>query len=499
MRLPAPTIRPTALLVSVTALVLGALGMPAAGATSPPAVLAVGPVAAQDVPVLPGSEPDTLVEPDVAVSPRDPKIAIAAAHDGRYPDGGAVGIETAWTHDGGVTWQHKPLPRLTSATGGSPTWARASDPVVAFGPDGVAYVSTLLFNTGCDSAVAVSRSTDGGRTFGAPRLVHRSASCAVSDDKNWLIVDNQAASPHRGRLYQFWTPFLTDLFGNSDGSPQALSYSDDHGATWSAPVSVSGPHANTQNSQPMILPSGTLVDAYEDFGANASAEGPEAGDARAGRQAQAVPAAAAVTNPSGNVVTAISTDGGRTWRPGGLVTRDLGAGPPNVRCCLPSSVADPVTGVLYTAWNSLSASEVKLARSTDGVHWSAPVVIDPGAGTRLGVNVDVSALSGTVAVSFGLLRTGTGGQRLAQQYVATSRDRGLSFGSLTAVGPVSDYRYAAQADGAFPGDYVGSAMSAGRYYAVWCVAGRPPTAGAAYHQVLYGASFALPGAGVALR
>jgi hypothetical protein len=143
----------------------------------PPAVRHVGQIARQDVPTLPGSERDTLVEPDVAVSPRNPDIAVAVAHDGRYPDGGAVGIETSWTHDGGATWHHKPLPGVTATTGGKSVWARASDPVVAFGPGGSVYVSTSGVQHGCDSGVLVSRSDDGGRTFGAPRT--RAPECDV--------------------------------------------------------------------------------------------------------------------------------------------------------------------------------------------------------------------------------------------------------------------------------------------------------------------------------
>ena len=46
-------------------------------AVSPPSVLSVSRIAVQDVPALPGSEPDTLVEPDVAVSPRDSRVAVA--------------------------------------------------------------------------------------------------------------------------------------------------------------------------------------------------------------------------------------------------------------------------------------------------------------------------------------------------------------------------------------------------------------------------------------
>ena len=59
----------------------------------------------------------------------------------------------------------------------------------------------------------------------AGSLAKPGSTCAISDDKNWLVVDNGVKSPHRGRLYQFWTPFLTDPFGNPDGSPQAVVWS----------------------------------------------------------------------------------------------------------------------------------------------------------------------------------------------------------------------------------------------------------------------------------
>ena len=205
----------------------------------------------------------------MAVSPLNPQIAVAASHDGRYPDGGAVGISYAWTHDGGRSWHHQPVPHLTSSTGGAAVWVRASDPVVAFGPDGDVYISTLLIALTCPSAVAVSRSTDGGRTFAAPVLAHYSATCDVSDDKNTLVVDTGATSPHRGRLYQFWTPFLTDPFGNRTARPRP----------WSTPTTTAGPGAtpsrcphrtaNTQNSTAMVQPDGTVVDAYIDYGAQA--------------------------------------------------------------------------------------------------------------------------------------------------------------------------------------------------------------------------------------
>ena len=232
-----------------------ATSTPAQADRPAPRLLQVGQVSEQDVAPQPGSEPDTLVEPDVAVSPVNPDVAVAVAHDGRFPDGGAVGISYAWTHDGGRTWQHAPMPGLTTATGGA--FERASDPVVAFAPDGTVYVSTLLVNLStCSDAVGVSRSTDGGHTFSPPVIVDRVDVCTLFDDKNWLIVDNGRHSPHQGRLYQFWTLYVSDEQDNLLGAPQVLRWSDDGGLHWSEKVTVSAADAFTQNSQPMIRPDG---------------------------------------------------------------------------------------------------------------------------------------------------------------------------------------------------------------------------------------------------
>lgn len=484
---PARCVLAAAASAALVLAVLSTQSAQAAGSAGRPSVLHVGLVTSQDVAPQPGSEPDTVVEPDVAVSPLNRNVAVAAAHDGRYPDGGAVGITYSWTHDAGASWHHKPLPGLTTSTGGPQPWARASDPVVAFGPNGDVYVSTLLFGQTCPSAVAVSRSTDGGKTFAAPVLAHYSAVCSVSDDKNTLIVDTSPTSAHKGRLYQFWTPFLTDIFGNPDGSPQALVYSDDHGATWSAPVSVSAPHANTQNSTPMLKPNGTLVDAYIDYG-NQAQQNEEI--AFRHRESAARPATRAAGVPAPPLIrTAISTNGGRSFHAGGVVTKDLGPGPTGIRCCLDSATSDSRTGRLYTAWNSNDLSKVKLSSSTDGVHWRAPALVNNNHDkTRNGVNVDVAAYAGTVSVSYGLTNADTRKRRFAQQYIATSRTSGASFGTPIGLGPRSNYAYAARAGGIFPGDYIGTAMTRGRLYAVWCVSSKPTTAGARYHQVVYGAT-----------
>jgi hypothetical protein len=460
---------------------VGAASAPADAAGPPvPRVLHVGEIAHQDIAPQPGSEPDTLVEPDVAVSPLDPRIAVAAAHDGRFPDGGAVTITHAWTRDGGRTWHHAPVPGLTTAAGGR--WPRASDPVVAFGPDGTAYLSTLLVEIpGCASAVAVSRSDDGGRTFGAPVLVHSSATCAYSDDKNWLVVDTWPHSPHRGRLYQFWTAFLSDASGTVTGAPQVLRWSDDRGSTWSRTVAVTPSTDGSQGSQPMIQPDGTVTDAYLDYGSAGFPESERTGgqQGRGGLEAEAAGTA---------LLARTSRDGGATWSGPVTVTTDVGPGPEGIRCCLPSATADGSTGRLYAAWDSVQPELVLLSTSTDGRHWSAPVQVnrDARAG-RAHVNVDVAAHGGRVFVSYGTRDAGSSGGQYIQQRISSSYDAGAHFGPGIAVAPPSDTRYAAMAGGIFPGDYIGTAAAAGRVYAVWCRSSPPPSSSATYHQTLYAA------------
>src|SRR5947208_3623496 len=112
---------------------------------------------------------DTTVEPSIAVNPADPRNAVTVYQEGRINAAGDEDNGFAATFDGGRTWTFGNLPRLTTAVGGP--WDRASDPVVAFGPDGTAYANSLVFDVGNEaspSGVAVNVSTDGGKTWGQP-------------------------------------------------------------------------------------------------------------------------------------------------------------------------------------------------------------------------------------------------------------------------------------------------------------------------------------------
>jgi hypothetical protein len=441
-----------------------------------PTVAALGQAARQDVPPAPGSEPDTLVEPDVAVSPVNPEVAVVVGHDGRYPDGGAVGITHAWTRDGGRTWRHAPVPFITTAAGG--VWDRASDPVLGFDAAGNLYLSTIAFNssaTDCRSVVLVSRSTDGGATFAPPSTAQYTNDCAIFNDKNWLTVDTGPRSPHRGRVYQFWSYFV------GDDSQQRVRWSDDHGRTWSGASVVTPGVVQTQNSQALIEPDGSITDVYLDYTGTGRTPDRE-------RENAALHAAAPAVEPGVPLRAQTSRDGGRTWSRPVTVTTDVGGDVPGVRCCLPSSVVDPANGRMYTVWQSTDLSVLRASSSADGVHWSPPVIIDPQrSSTSQVVNADVAAYAGTVVVSYGVRDSSVAAGRYVQQRASVSYDGGRRFTARLRLGPVSDLTYAAQAGGAFPGDYIGTAASRGRFYAAWAVSAAPPAAGT-YHQVLFAAA-----------
>jgi hypothetical protein len=471
-------------LVSGTAVALLCAIPPAALAAAgarQPVLLHVGQIARQNVRSQQGCEPDTLVEPDVAVSPFNPRIQVAVAHDCRFANGGAVDIAYAWTHDGGVHWHNAPMPGLTKAVGG--VWDRASDPVVAFGPDGSVYVSALVFDTGCPTGLTVSRSVNGGATFGPPMLVQKSTTCAYSDDKDWLVVDTQPSSPFYGRLYVFWTGFLSSSTGRPEGSPQVVRWSGDHGKHWSSTHVVSAPHANTQDSQPVIQPNGVITDVYMDFGGQGATDGIGPGEHRGGPQS---PAAG-----SGVSLVARTSFGGAHWTAPSLVITDVGAGPAGIRCCLPATAADPVTGEMYTVWEGNgpgTTDPVWLSSSRTGSRWSRPLLVSPQPGLTIQhINLAVAAYDGKVFVAYGTRNTAVHGGNLVQQQISSSYNAGASFGPPLSVGPLSNLTYAAVAGGKFPGDYIGASVTASRLNVVWCLSSKPANPFRVYHQTLYSA------------
>ena len=115
--------------------------------------------------------------PWVDVNPTNPNNLIAVWQQDRWSDGGAHGLVTAVSHNGGASWIST-FPHFSTCAGGTVAnggdFDRASDPWVSFGPDGKAYQVSLSFNAADNvNAVLASRSTDGGDTWSEPATLIR--------------------------------------------------------------------------------------------------------------------------------------------------------------------------------------------------------------------------------------------------------------------------------------------------------------------------------------
>ncbi len=469
-----------AVMVSGAAIsLLAGLGTAAPALAAPsgsPAILHVGQIDRQDVQSHGNCEPDTLVEPDVAVSPFNPKIQVAVAHDCRFASGGAVDISYAWTSDGGAQWHHAPVPGLTRAVGG--TYDRASDPVVAFGADGSVYISALVFDTGCPTGIAVSRSTDGGATFGKPVLAQSSNTCAVSDDKNWLVTDTQPDSPFYGRVYQFWTEFLAGA-----GSPQEVRWSDDNGRTWSSTHVLASKKQFAQDSQAFVQPNGAITDTYL-YSGHSLGDGIRQGSIfRNGTNA----------GSGVSLVAQTSFDGGATWTKSAVVAKNVGGGPAGIRCCLPLMAGDHATGQMFqvsgtpTGPACIDAVEIcQLGRRAAPGH--APVQVTPGNAAN--IEYINAAVADGQRPGLRLLSAwrNLNSPNIIQQELTWSSDGGKTFAPPIALGPPSNLKYAAVAGGKFPGDYSGLSATPARVTAAWRVSSKPSSPAAAFHQTLYAAT-----------
>jgi hypothetical protein len=217
-------------------------------------------------------------EPDIEVNPANPLHMIASSND--Y---GTCCDEFYTTFDGGQTWATGNMSRESPARTGS-------DPVTVFDrKHGVAIHSSLNYTVqhaggaqACDGDLVVSLSHDGGLTWEPPVLVDDGIGCDLSktqlfNDKEWIVTDNNPASPLYGRTYVTWSKFLS-ASGVFQSSAIWEAHSDDGGATWSTPHAISGSNAalctfqtsgpagecdENQFSVPTIGSDGTVYVAFE--------------------------------------------------------------------------------------------------------------------------------------------------------------------------------------------------------------------------------------------
>lgn len=365
------------------------------------------------------------VEPQVAVNPLNPGNMVVSWQQDRWSSGGASGVVSAVTFDGGVTWTRSAF-AVSRCGGGSAAnggdYSRATDPWVTFSPSGTVFQMALAFNVGSlqpgsTSAMLVARSSDGGRTWSTatPLIVSGSD---FFNDKNAITADPTDAR----YVFAVW-----DRLARAGGGPSLLARTTDGGASWEAATVIydPGPQSQTIGNQVVVLPNGNVINVFTqiDPGPNstqaasirvirstdkgATWSGPirvadllavGARDTVTGqtiRDGSILPAIAVAPNGhvlvvwqdsrfSGGVVDGIalsrSTDGGVTWSAPTQVNRapTVAAFTPSIRVSI-----DGTIGITYFDLRSNTAdpttlpTELILTRSVDGVNWRE-VRLTPG-------------------------------------------------------------------------------------------------------------------------
>lgn len=372
----------------------------------------------------------------IDINPTNHLFAIGVSNDGQLG-----GVGSYRTSDGGKTWT--PMDMF-------PNLGSCCDPGIAYADDGTAYAVGLDLSP---SVAHIWKSIDNGATWTTTTDV------SVEDREN-IVVDNGATSPHHGRIYVTWTNFT--FVGTTNEI--MLYYSDNKGTSWTGPINVSHTgfpstgSAYAQSSQPRVANDGTVYVGYQIY-----------------------------TNGTKNSAQdwiAKSTDGGATFPPahaintgpnvqGGLDLGDArGYFAVNAGCTTFRHRSFPIIGIdptnsqnVYSTWAGGNLelpyscggfngvhSDILFSRSVDGgTTWSAPLKVndDPAGKDQYYPWMDV-APSGKITIGWHDRRNDASNFKHVW-YQDASTNGGVSFGTDRRIGNFQTL------PSSFIGDYAGLA------------------------------------------
>jgi hypothetical protein len=405
----------------------------------------------------PESQHETQVEPDsIAVG----SSVLAVFQSGRIFNGAASNIGFSFSRNRGLTWTRGFLPGTTSFATPAGPWPRVSDPSVAYDAEHHVWLVASLAVAVSSSAVLISRSSDGVH-WDAPVAATTAQSIGpLLLDKEWIVCDNGAQSPFRGRCYVSYSDFRTNEISTQT--------STDGGLTWGAPVG--SPDAAGRSSilgnfapgvQPVVRPDGTVVIPFYD---------------------------------ESRVASVRSVDGGATFSAASAVGSARYRGVPRVRVSpLPVAEVDG-GGTVYVAWADCAVTagcarnSIVVSSSRDGVTWSAPVRVPTGsADAELpGLAADPSS-PGRLALAYYTV-TGRG----LDVWFVSSRNGGTTWTKPQRLSTrsISLDWIAATDGGLMVGDYISTSFAGGRAVPVFVLARRP--SGGRLHESAFAASLAVP-------
>jgi hypothetical protein len=337
---------------------------------------------------------DAEVEPHLAVDPRKPRHLVAAWQQDRFPTGGALSNVTASSRNGGRSWRQTLVPGVSQCTGGDYEWA--SDPWLAVGPEGNAYLASLPGTPGIPApAMIVNRSTNGGRSWSEPVFADRRSDVVAFNDKETLTTD-----PFRpGAAYMVWirNTLVSTASGPSFTNDLYFTRTVDGGRTWSTPAPIQEGTLSERpaTSEMIVTGRGRLVCVF-------STRELANGEPKQGGRI--------------DFVAIRSRDGGSTWSSPVHIgeTRAIPLTDPesdtDIRtgATIFSAEGGPGRGGrrAYVAWQdplSARSSRIFLSSSKDGQRWSKPRLVSAGATTPFTPDLAIAG-NGILGVRFYDLR-----------------------------------------------------------------------------------------------
>jgi hypothetical protein len=291
--------------------------------------------------------------PTLVRNPADENNLVTAARI----DSPAYSCSVHVSFDGGGRWTQTPIP---APAGEEP---KCFAPDAAFSSDGTLYVSyvTLKGRANAPNAVWISRSTDGGKTLGAP--VETPLGKRAFQVR--LTADPRAAK----RIFLTW--LKADELGlytfSNTGNPIMAVRSDDGGVNWTAPARVS-----SSARQRVVAPTPAMGKAAGELDVLYVDLGEDVLDYGGGHRGRGGPP----YDGKWQLVLARSSDNGATWKESVV---DAAVTPTErfivFTPAFPSLAVDPDSGTTYAAFHDgrAGSADVLLWTLRDGAaSWSKP-------------------------------------------------------------------------------------------------------------------------------
>lgn len=388
--------------------------------------------------------------PTVVASPTDPSTLVVAARVDRPQLSAVVERST----DGGETWDDTQLPLPAGEV-------RAFAPDLAFDSKGTLYATFLTMSDPDNNptGVWVARSTDQGASFEAPvkaagpygyqpRVLVNGNTIHVSFVQASNAVEN-----------------VTNGFGPPP-NPVVMATSTDSGATFSAPVQVSGDRERVGAATPFFGLEGELMVLFQDFG-----------DDDTDFEARPGP----VHDGDFSLVLARSDDGGGTFEESSVVddsvkpTARFNPYTPAYPSVAVSPIGDPPAGdAIYVAWADATNRDwdVFVRRSGDGgATWGPRVKVNAGAGSGTHQYLPTIAVAPTGRVDVAYLdRSEDDDNVLTAAALATSFDAGATWRTIAVSDRLFDSRVgppSPEPGSADVGSRIGLVSQQERALAVW--------------------------------